>query len=448
MTMTYEELSAFKGKMYRAAIDCWMADQGFTPPGGADHTYAKWGWAPFQYHRPDANGIGGGKSVGYGDGVNCEDAMNNVRAAVDSVVDPWLSLPTGTGVVSYKNSANEASGVLGNSRENSPDLENSRAQVASVASGNLKGMFVAPFVDKYCSQLLKVVHGIGDGCVILAASYAAEEALWPAARDDVARLCAQAESAWAQVANDTAVANDKATLAVVGAVASGVAAVVTAGAALAATGVTAIAAAAASASGVLGSVGGAASVALAGIDRSVAVSGSSYDSILESLSNALEGLSDTITDQDEKLNLMLSQMDDEIYSNRADYDLDYFGLADYPLADGTIVMDPTSTSLIKQNMTRVHDSMAEAGSELGVAPGSNPSARPSSIGISVDGTFSGSSMLFSRLSGCLTRSTEEYARGAALFDATVADFFQTEANAAATVKQIHDAEFGVSEVTW
>ncbi|MEV8251537.1 hypothetical protein AB0O87_11530 [Microbacterium sp. NPDC076768] len=448
MAVAYEDLADFKGKVYRAAIDCWMADQGFSPPAGAEHTYAKFGWAPFQYHRPDENGNGGGKSVGYGDGVNCEAAMDSVRAAVDRVVDPWLSLPTGTGLGAYKDSANGSSAILGNSRENSPELEDSRAQVASVASGNLKGMFVAPFVDKYCSQLLTVVHGIGDGCVILAASYAAEEELWPAAREDVARLCFQAWEAWTKAAAEAEVANSKAALAVVGAVASGVAAVVTAGAALAATTVTAAAASAAAASGVLGSVGGAASVALAGIDREVAVNGSSFDSILESLSEALEGLSATIAEQDKRLNLMLSQMDDEIYSSRASYDLDYFVLADYPLTDGTMAMDPTSTSLIKQNMTRVHSSMAEAGSALGAEPGSNPSVRPSSIGVSVDGTYTAASSLFSRLRGCLTRSTEEYARGVALFDATVADYFQTEEDAKATVKQLHDAELGVSEVTW
>jgi len=42
----YAELDEIIGKMKRAAIDCWMADQGFDPVWGNEGTYAKWGWAP------------------------------------------------------------------------------------------------------------------------------------------------------------------------------------------------------------------------------------------------------------------------------------------------------------------------------------------------------------------------------------------------------------------
>lgn len=448
-TMTdYANLSEFKGKMYRAAIDCWMADQDFTPSWGNDRSYNKWGWAPYQYHRPDENGAGGGTSVGYGDGVNCEAAFDQIRSAIDSIVSPWLSLPDGSGLDTYKTSAIGAGTILGNSRANGPELESSRAQVASVASNNLKGKFVAPFVDKYCAQLLTISHGLGNGCGILASSYGAEEALWPAARIDVVNILTTARDAWATVAETKAAATKKATLSIVAAVAGGVAAVVTGGVAIAATGVTAAAASAAAVSGTLGALGGATSVALAALDAETAVSGDSYSSILDSLSSTLGKLSSTINDQDGKLGAMLSDMDALMSGSRGDYDLDFVTLGDYPQTDGTIQMDETSTSLIADGMDRVADLLSNAESTLGVGPSSNPSQRPSGIGVSVSGTFNEAWTMFDHIRGCLIRTGDEYGRGKSLFNATVAEFFQTDADAGTTVDKLREQERAITEVTW
>ena len=452
MAIGYDELASFKGKMYRAAIDCWMADQSFTPPWGAEHTYAKWGFAPFQYHRPDENGVGGGASVGYGDGVNCEAQFDQIRAAIDAIVDPWLSLPDSAGSAPHAASAEDASAFTGNSGANSPGLEGPRNQVERVATLQLKGQFVAPFVDKYCSQLMTVAHGIGDGCLIVSASHAAEVALWPAAREDVTTICLQAQAAWEAVAAKRAAANAEVTFAVIGAVASGVAAVLTAvltaGTSLAATTVSSAVAIAHAAKGALGVIGGAASVAIAGMKYSAAVTGDSYSGILTSLSESFQRLTKTINEQDGHLRTMLSEMDSEVFADRASYDLDYFELGDYPTTDGTIVMDSTSADLVKNAMTRVHGELSSAQSKLGAAPTSNPSTRPMGIGVSTSGTFGEAAALHGRLHGCITRTTNEYDRGRQLFDATVADYFQTDANASTTVQNLQNAEAEIESVIW
>ena len=50
--MGYGELDSMIGQLKRAAIDAYMADDGFYPDlASGDAFYSKWGWAPNSYER-------------------------------------------------------------------------------------------------------------------------------------------------------------------------------------------------------------------------------------------------------------------------------------------------------------------------------------------------------------------------------------------------------------
>src|SRR5699024_2513857 len=141
---------------------------------------------------------------------------------------------------------------------------------------------------------------------ILEANYAAQREMWPAAREDVAAICARAHSAWKQRAGEAAEANNRVLLSVVAAVAGAVSSVVTAG-----TGTVATVAA-------LSTVAAAANSAVEAISAETDTTGGSYGEILSSLEAALETLSTTIHDQEEALDTMLtsasSTMNDDLAS--------------------------------------------------------------------------------------------------------------------------------------
>lgn len=425
----YAELDEIIGKMKRAAIDCWMADQGFDPVWGNEGTYAKWGWAPYQYFRPESDGSGGGGSVGYGDGVSCVAEFDGIRAAIDGVVQRWRGLPDGSACADPQSAANSAAASLGASGTDpnaigGSDISTSNGTISELVLNRMDGSFRDPFIDKYFTQFSAVHPGIGQAAKILQANYAACGAMWPAVGDDVATICDSARVAWETQAKNSSAATATFQLTVLAAVAGAVGSVVTAGAGT----VAAVAG--------LGGVALAANTAVAGITANAAVSGSSYGSILESLVKALETLDEAITKQEKALAEMLTSADSTIRGDIVSYNLDASTLAEYPVRDNAMRMDRTDANIVSRNMGRIEETLAEARSAFGSAPASAPTSRTSGIGRSSTGTHAEATALHGLVARCLDLTISEYSRGHDLFDATAADYFDTDANAEQTVRNL------------
>jgi hypothetical protein len=423
----YDDLSTIVGQMKRAAIDCWMADQDFFPVWGNEGTYAKWHFAPYQYFRPEADGSGGGDGVGYN--VSCAGDFDAIRSAIDGVVDKWFGLPDGSACAQPSAAARTAASVLGSdgagaSVQNGGAISTSNSTINTVVLGNMEGAFRRPFLGKYYTAFSAVQSGLAQAAVILQANYAAEGAMWNAVKADVAQLCTDATNAWKAQAESASAANGQFQLSVATAVAGAVASVVTAPTGLG----VAVAGLSATAVGL--------NTALSAVNASVAVSGDSYSSILDSLIESLDKLNATIRTQESELTSALDEATSQMTADAAGYNLDRVALGDYPLGDGSMRMDSTDAGIVSDNMRIVHDELIEASSALGTGPTSAPTPRHAGIGMSSTGTHSAASRLHVLASEYLQATRDEYGRGHGLFDATVADFFGSDAAARRTVQQL------------
>ncbi|MEX0159110.1 MULTISPECIES: hypothetical protein [unclassified Microbacterium] len=424
----YSELPDIIGKMKRAAIDCFMADQGFHPNWGNDQIYAKWGFMLNFYNRPNAAGEGGGD----GNGVNhsVAPAFDEIRAAIDSRVSKWLDLPDGGDACDAPASATSAAAAIlgtsgaGASVQNTGAIGTANDSVHEMMANKIEGSFKPAFIDKYYIQFKSVTHGLGDACVILQLNYSAQAAMWPAARQDVVSICDSARAAWDQKAGNAAAANGTLVLTVVGAVAGVVSAVVTAG-----TGTVAAAA-------VLAGIAGAVSSGVQGIARDVVISGNTYLDILESLDEALTKLDEALEAQENKLNDAMTEAASIIRSDNATYNLDAFALGPYPVGDGTMSMDRSNATVVSNSMGRIDTELASAAATLGSAPGANPTPRNAGVGRSSNGTHYAASDLYALTARCLALTVAEYARGHQLFDATVEDYFSSDAAASQEVSRL------------
>lgn len=423
----YADLSNIVGKMKRAAIDCWMADQSFYPNWGNDQIYAKWGWMLNFYNRPDENGNGGGDGNGVNHSVAAE--FDAIRGAIDASVAPWLDLPDGSACSAPQSAAGATAAALGTSGagmtvQNSHEIATSNHTIHETVVNRIRGSFKAPFLDKYYTQFSKVSYGLGDACVILEANYAAEGSMWPAARKDVATICENAQLAWAQQAGSAAAANGTFTLSVIAAVAGAVSSVVTAGAGAA----VAVAA--------LGTIAVAAGGAMEKINGRAEVSGNSFQSILDSLNGAFGTLNDALKGQEEELSKMMTEATTTMLGEIGAYNLDAFALGEYPTAVGNIDMTDEDANIVKSNMQRIESALDKASRTLGSAPDANPTPRDASIGLGASGTHTAASELYSVVAQCLSLTLSEYGNGRELFTATVEDFFETDAEVARTIAQI------------
>lgn len=441
---TYDELDSIIGKMKRAAIDCWMADQSFYPAWGNEETYCKWHWAPYQYFRPDENGSGGGKSVGYGDGVTCEAQFDDIRAAVDGVVSKWLDLPDGTKCADPQSKAATSAGILGASGAD-PTVQNTgEIGTASltihdslIGNANMQGAYIRPFHQKYYTKFSSVRGGLGQASLILQANYAAQAALWPAAREDVAKICDDARGAWATQAGLASTASTTFQLAVASAAVTAIGGVITA---------TTIGPAVVGVAAV--TFGMSSAVAAAAADASVSVSGNSYESILTSLDTALEKLSTAIKDQEEALSASMDKAVTEMNADLSSCNLDAVDLGDYPLhdEDGTMAMNPTDAGIVSDNMTNIEVELASVVSTFGSPPASNPTPRTWGVGAS-SGTHTAASGLHQFTARCLELTNAEYARGHQLFNATVDDFNNVDASARQTALGLIAEEERITEMS-
>ena len=409
----YEELDSIIGKMKRAAIDCWMADQSFSPHWGNDMIYAKWGFMLNYYNRPEADGSGGGTGNGVKDSV--AEEFEQIRASIDALVSPWTDLPDGSECSTPQSMVSSTSGLLGSSSsgENTDAIATSSGTVEQYL-GPIQARFKEPFLDKYYTQFSLVTNGLANACVILEANYAAELEMWPAARTDVATLCDSARGAWEKKSDDAAAASGTLTLTVVAAVAGVVASVVTAGAGT----VAAVAA--------LGTIGAAASTAVAAIAADAVISGNTYGDIYSSLSDALDKLDTALREQEDALATMMSDTSDAISSQIADFNLDAFPFGELTAPGGTMSIERSDSNIVSNNLGRIEGSLASAISQLGAPPASNPTPRDSRIGLGFNGTHGQATYLYELVASCLTLTSAEYTRGHLLFDAAVEDFFSSD----------------------
>lgn len=109
--MSYDDLDGAIGRLKKAAIDAWMADDGFYKDKLGTNCYYKWGFAPNGYELPSDSGEGCGKV----DGLSWNDdiSYDGIRSHVDNAVDMRRNLPTGTGAHAYKTSTSRAAVSLG-----------------------------------------------------------------------------------------------------------------------------------------------------------------------------------------------------------------------------------------------------------------------------------------------------------------------------------------------
>lgn len=437
----YEDLSVIVGKMKRAAIDCWMADQDFYPVKGNEGTYCKWGWAPYQYWRPAEDGTGGGGSVGYGEGVTCEAQFDEIRAVIDGIVNKWFGLPDGSLCAGPEAQYNGAAMALGGTSisptvDASGEVSAANAKISDVVTLNMSGHFRRPFIAKYATQFGTVQTGLSNASIILRANYAGEAAMWPAARTDVANICDSARKAWNTQAEVASEANTAFQLSVISAVLGAVVTVLTAGEAPVVIGWTAGLSAAAFA----------VDTALKLEEKDAAVSGSSYLEILDSLRSTLDDLRSSLYDQEAALVSLMTESESIIRGDLGDYDLDAFTLKDYPAEDATIKLDIDDVGIVTDHMQIVQDGLASAITSFGSAPASSPTPRGSLVGYSTTGTHWAAVGLHALVARCLSLTSAEYDRGRGLFEATAADFFGTDSDASKSLAELLDEEAATAEL--
>ncbi|WP_062078042.1 hypothetical protein [Demequina globuliformis] len=429
--------------MKKAAIDCYMAEDGFNPHWNDNQKYAKWGWAYHHYARPDANGEGGGSPLTATTTLEAQGSVaprfDEIRSTIDTILTGWDTLPSGALCRAPQSSANAATALLGGAASvatvNDSDEIVRATETAMASLNDLAGSFVGPVYDKYCAQLLTVTQNLGTVYTILEAQYAAQQAMWPAAREDVVAICTSAAAAWEGRAAEIAAGARQDSFTVVAAVAGAVATVATAGVGTAAT---------------VGAVGAFASTTvstLSSLDASGGhVSGDTYAEILASLVGALGALNETIAAQELELNRWLDETLNAMSTQLADYNLDAFTLADFSAGDGSSSINRTDTDMITTAMGRVEGALSEALRAAGAPPVSNPTPRPHAIGVGLAGTHLAASGVYDYANQCLQSTAAEYTRGRGLFDAAVADYFNTDAESQLKVTTLLSQEALIAEM--
>ncbi|GAA2528159.1 hypothetical protein GCM10009860_04880 [Microbacterium mitrae] len=433
--MGYGELDSMIGQLKRAAIDAYMADDGFYPDlASGDAFYSKWGWAPNSYDRPDASGEGGGGVTSpnpWADSIS----FDGIRSRIDNAVDKWKGLPDGSGASSYKSATATAASTLGASGSGASVADDGEIMTASNTAGdlltqNLVASFIEPMLDKYYSQFKGVAQSIGAAAAILQMNYTMQSGMWNSIREDAFTIVESAKTACAQYADSRSAASLKVTLGVVATVAAAVATVATAGTA-------------APLVGAMVTLSAAATTAISAIDADASVEGASYDEIVSSFEDALEALRTAINDQEAEVRKMLSGALSAIDADRGGFDLDHYRIktSDPNFAD-QIVMVRQHTNVVSSNMQRVIVALEAASSTLGAPPGADPTPRDSRIS---SGTHSYAQSLYADTEHALRSTKDEYALGKELFDAEVQNHFNTDAANRQTVEQLAASEILTSD---
>lgn len=412
--MSYDDLDNSVGRLKKAAIDAWMAADGFYEDKFGTNYYYKWGWAPNGYEMPSASGEGGGKV----DGMPWDDdiSFDGIRSRVDNAVDKWRNLPTGAAAGTYKTSTSGAAASLGASGSGASVADDGAILTSTNTMGDLLtqslvASFIGPMLDKYYTQFKGVSQSLGAAAAILQMNYTMQSTMWRSARDDVASIIENAESACAEYAKNKGAADFQITLGVVATVAAAVATVATAGAA-------------APLVGSMVALAAAASTAVSAISANASITGDSYDEIMSSFENALEKLRTTVSEQESEVRTMLSGAISAIEQDPSGFDLNRYRIEtqDEAFSD-KIVMVRQHTNIVSSNMQRVIDGLDAAKTALGSPPYSDPTPHDSRIS---SGTHSYALSLFDYTADALKSTLEEYARGKDLFDAEVENYFNTD----------------------
>lgn len=426
--MSYEDLDSSVGRLKKAAIDAYMAEDGFYEDLLGENKYYKWGWAPNGYEMPNAAGEGGGKV----DGMPWADdiSFDGIRSRVDNAVDRWRGLPTGSGADPYKTSTSTAAASLGASGSGASVADDGAIFTSANTMGDLLNQqlvasFIEPMMDKYYTQFKGVAQSLGAAAAILQINYAMQSSMWQGARSDVASIVEKGTTACADYAESKAAANLSVTLGVVGTVAAAVATVATAGTA-------------APLVGSMVALSTAASTAVTAISADASITGDGYDPIMSSFEDSLEKLRQAVEDQETAVRTMLTGAVNHISGDPAGFNLDRYRIQTPPenFSD-QIVMVRQHTNTVSSNMGRVLDALDAAKSSLGSPPYSDPA--PHSTQISA-GTHAAAFSLYDLTVDALISTRTEYERGRDLFDAEVENYFNTDAENQRTVEQLAASE--------
>jgi hypothetical protein len=427
----YSELPVIVGEMKRAAIDCWMTESSHYPYWADDKLYCLWGWvAVGTITRPAADGTGGGHWVDVTAGIDTYlTYFDDIRAAIDSRVGKWSGLPDGSGCEHPRSLTNSTAAILGASGTGSAqangEISTANSTVKSEVLHEMEGEFRAPLVLKYVDRLSVVVSGLASACMILEMAYTVEGRMWPAAQKDVANICDAARNAFREAADGRAAANATLTLSIAGAIVGAISAVVTAGTSLAAVAVLSAATA----------VITSASAAITA-DQAVNVEGNRYADILDSLGKALGHLNDALFKQEDALRTAMTNASSTMYDDLAHFDLDKFALGSYPSRDAGMKIGSADARLVTTSMATIETELNEATTAISAAPNTSPTPRDSSVGIGAEGPHPASVELYSLTARCIALTAQEYARGHALFDATVTLCNDTDAESKARLNRL------------
>lgn len=426
--MSYDDLDTSIGRLKKAAIDAWMADDGFYEDKLGTNYYYKWGWAPNGYEMPNSSGEGGGKV----DGMPWDDdiSFDGIRSRVDNAADKWRNLPTGSSAGTYKTSTSSAAASLGASGSGASVADDGAIMTSTNTMGDLLtqqlvASFIGPMLDKYYTQFKGVSQSLGAASAILQMNYTMQSSMWEGVRTDVASIFENAESACSEYAKSKAAASIQITLGVVATVASAVATVATAGAA-------------APLVGTMVTLSSAASTAVAAISADASISGGSYDEIMSSFEESLETLRTAVSDQESEVRTMLSGAVNAVIGDPSGFDLDRYQIT--PQSENfsdEIVMVRQHTNTVSSNMQRVIDGLDAAKSALGSPPYSDPTPHDSRIS---SGTHASAFSLYDATADALASTLLEYSRGKELFDAEVENYFNTDAENQRLVDQLAASE--------
>lgn len=425
--MSYDDLDSSIGALKKAAIDAFMADDGFYEDKFGTNYYYKWGWAPNGYEMPNASGEGGGKV----DGMPWNDdiSYDGVRSRVDDVVDKWRALPTGADAGVYKTSTSSAAASLGASGSGASVADDGAILTSTNTMGDLLtqelvASFIGPMLDKYYTQFKGVSQSLGAAAAILQMNYTMQSTMWEGVRDDVATIVENAKSACAEYAESKGSADFQITLGVVATVAAAVATVATAGAA-------------APLVGAMVTLSSAASTAVAAISADASITGGSYDEIMSSFEEALETLRTAVSDQESEVRTMLSGAVNAIIADPGGFDLNRYQIEpqDQNFSD-EIVMVRQHTNTVSSNMQRVIEGLDAAKTALGSPPYSDPTPHAE---IS-SGTHSNALNLFDYTADAINSTLQEYSRGKDLFDAEVENYFNADEENQRLVEQLAASE--------
>lgn len=379
----YADLATTVGRMNRSAIDAHMADQGFSLQWFNDSSYAVWGFLQPFYSRPGPDGEGGGQatpmSTGEHGGVtempSKASDFEEIRQKNRGLWYAWTGVPDGEGHDDPHEATRDSAKALGyadfdesNTSDSSPIYHQINGIGRSLAQ--LKGGFKYPLASKYESQANEVRMSHGEAALVLKTAYAALKDMWPALRKDVAGLFLAAEAAWAELAKQKAEAQKQVTIEVLGLVSDVVSTAAGLGAATAS----------------LKTASKAVSGATSGLSRItslhdalVDLTSGSYEEIYNGLQESLEDLATGITTQEEALKTMVEELDSEVSSTPAQYDLSKFSVDHPGESKGEIELPVSVTAQLSDQLTAVKDYLDDALTHLKDAfP--HFDSRPSAIG--------------------------------------------------------------------